>query len=167
MAHSQGKYMTKTGEVTFFSSAPLEDIKAKNDKVQSVIDLDSKTIVISMLIENFEFKKSLMQEHFNENYLESEKYPKSIFKGSFKTSEDLTKNGSYEVDVIGEMTIHGVTNPLQTKGTLTIDDSKVSAATIFNVRIADYDVKIPKMVFKNIAEVVEVKANLQFAPLNK
>lgn len=163
---AQGKYMTKTGEVTFFSSAPLEDIEAVNQKVQSVIDMDTKTVVISMLINNFVFDKRLMQEHFNENYMESEKYPKSIFKGSFESDDDLTKPGTYEVKVSGEMTIHGVTNPVNTLGYITVDEKGVKAETKFDIKIADYDVKIPRMVFKNIAEVVEVTAILEYAPLN-
>lgn len=166
MVHAQDRYMTKEGEVSFFSSAPLEDIEAFNKEAQSVIDIEKKQIAISIPIRGFKFERSLMEEHFNENYLESEKYPKATFKGTY-ACDDCQASGVYKVKVNGEMTIHGVTKPFTMDGTLTIGKSSVRTQTTFKVRLEDFDIEIPRMVFKNIAEVVDVKADFTHKPLNK
>ncbi|MEM9675141.1 MAG: YceI family protein [Cyclobacteriaceae bacterium] len=165
---AQDKFITQTGYTKFFSSAPLEDIEAHNHKVQSVIDFTKQEVVVSMDMQAFEFDKSLMREHFNENYVESEKYPKAIFKGTFSNGStiDPSKNGKYDVTVEGTMTIHGVTQPITTKGIIVVDGSNVNAQTKFMVRVADHDIKIPKIVFHNIAEEVEVTVDLKYDPLN-
>lgn len=167
IAHGQGKFVEKDGEASFFSSAPLEDIEALNKKVQSVIDMSTKEIVIVIPIKEFIFDKSLMQEHFNENYLESDKYPKATFKGSFTSAKeiDLNQEGLYPVVVSGNLTIHGVTQELTTNGTIKVEKETLFANTKFDIRIEDYKIKIPKMVFKNIAEVVEVESSLTYDPL--
>jgi polyisoprenoid-binding protein YceI len=160
--------MTKTGYTKFFSSAPLEDIEAHNHQVQSIIDLASQEVVVSIPIRGFEFEKSLMQEHFNENYLESDKFPKASFQGVFTSKKpiSLDQDGSYEVEVKGNLTIHGVTKPYTAKGIIAIENRQVSAATKFDVRVADHNIEIPKLVFKNIAEVVEVTVELKYQLLN-
>lgn len=165
---AQDKYMTQAGYTKFFSSAPLEDIEAHNDQVQSIIDFSKQEVVVSMDMQLFEFEKSLMREHFNENYIESEKYPKAIFKGTFQGDEpiDPTQDGEYSVTVSGNLTIHGITQPISAPGTIRVKDSKVSALTKFVVRVADHDIKIPKIVFHNIAEEVEVTVDLKYNPLN-
>jgi len=165
---AQDKFITQTGYTKFFSSAPLEDIEAHNNKVQSVIDFAKQEVVVSMDMQAFEFDKSLMQEHFNENYVESEKYPKAIFSGTFNhgSTIDLTQNGEYAVTVEGTMTIHGVTQPVATEGTITINGTKVNAQTKFIIKVADHDIDIPKIVFHNIAEEVEVTVDLKYNPLN-
>ncbi len=164
LTEAQEKFITKTGFVKFFSSAPLEDIEAENNDVQSIVDLTSGKVAISIPIQSFEFDKSLMQEHFNENYMESDKYPKASFQGSFSAGKKLESSapGTYQVEVDGDITIHGVTRPLVTRATLTIAETGVRAQTKFNIRIADFDIEIPRIVFKNIAEIVEVTADLKY-----
>ncbi|MEM9917130.1 MAG: YceI family protein [Bacteroidota bacterium] len=164
--NAQSRFLTKQGHASFFSKAPLEDIEAHNYQVMSVIDLEDKNIAVSMLIKTFEFKKSLMQEHFNENYLESHKFPKATFKGSFESATPIEamKNATYEVDITGVLTIHGVAKDVQTKGTITMKDGKMMATTNFKVALEDHDVKIPKLVVKNIAEVVDVDIQLNCEP---
>lgn len=165
---AQDKFITQNGYTKFFSSAPLEDIEAHNNKVQSVIDFSKQEVVVSMDMQAFEFEKSLMQEHFNENYVESEKFPKAIFKGKFSGDNaiDPTQDGEYPVTVEGTMTIHGVTQPITAEGTIVVSGSQVNAQTKFVVQVADHDIKIPKIVFHNIAEEVEVTVNLKYNPLN-
>ncbi|MEM6361803.1 MAG: YceI family protein [Bacteroidota bacterium] len=166
---AQDKYITKNGFVKFFSSAPLEDIEADNNNVQSIVDLAASEVVINIPIQSFEFDKSLMKEHFNENYLESEKFPKASFKGKYDAGKQLTAKdiGSHTVAVTGDLTIHGVTRPLLAKATLIIKAGGVQAKTKFDVRVADFDIEIPRIVFKNIAEVVEVTVDLQYTKLDK
>jgi polyisoprenoid-binding protein YceI len=165
-ANAQTKFFTKTGYAKFYSEAPLEDIEAINNKVQSIIDMEKSEVAINVPITAFQFENSLMQEHFNENYLESEKWPMAAFSGYFVSDGviDINKNGVYEVRVKGKMTIHGVTKPMDTVGSIEVDNNKVVAKTSFMVKVADYDIEIPTIVFKNIAEEVEVTVELKYLP---
>lgn len=166
-AQAQEKYMTKEGHIKFFSSALVEDIEADNHKVQSIIDIAKKEVVISITMHDFQFEKSLMQEHFNENYVESEKFPKATFKGVFTSDKDfvLNKDGEYQVELVGEITIHGVTKPLKTKGVIKMVGSQLEAQTTFELSVADFDIEIPKLLFQNIAEVVKVTVNFKYDAL--
>lgn len=167
--HAQDRYLTRTGHIKFFSSAPLEDIEAHNYKVLSIVDLSKGQIAVDLLIKAFEFEKKLMQEHFNENYMESGKYPKSTFKGTFEVPAGLKsmEDGTYELDVTGELSVHGVKKPVDTKATLTVKDGKLTGNVSFGVKVKDHEIKIPKVVVRNIAEEVEVTAEFEFEPYNK
>lgn len=161
---AQNRYLTRTGHIKFFSEAPLEDIEANNHKVLSVVDLSKGEIAVDLLIKAFEFEKKLMQEHFNENYLESDKYPKSTFNGSFVVPVDLKamKDGTYELDVKGELTIHGVKKPVVTQASLTVTRGKLVGDVKFNVKVKEHEIKIPKVVVRNIAEVIEVTGKFEY-----
>jgi hypothetical protein len=152
------KYFTRSGTITFTSEAPLEKIEAVNQKATSIMDIASGKMEFAVLIKAFQFEKALMQEHFNENYLESDKYPKAIFKGQIDniSSVDFSKDGTYPVKVSGDLTIHGVTKPVQSTGTLSIKDGKINGASTFEVAVADYEIKIPNIVKDNIAKTVEI-----------
>jgi hypothetical protein len=162
---AQSPLIDRAGTASFFSEAPLEDIDATNNKVLGAIDLEKGTLAVSMLIRGFHFDKSLMEEHFNENYLESEKFPKCTFKGVINNFSDLdfSTSGSFEAIVEGEIELHGVKKPLNITVKFTVSDKKLVAATVFNLSVADFDIEIPKLVFKKIAEVVEVKALFNFS----
>lgn len=162
---AQNPLMDKKGKASFFSEAPLENIEAVNNDVFGAIDLENGTLAVSMFIKNFHFDNSLMEEHFNENYLESDKYPKAKFKGKINdfTIVDFKKTGSHEVDVEGEIEIHGVTKPLRTKIRIDITPSNIKVATSFVLAVADFGIKVPRLVIKNIAEEVEVKSMFNFS----
>lgn len=162
---AQSPIIDRAGTASFFSEAPLENIDATNKKVLGAISLEKGTLAVSMLIKDFHFDKSLMEEHFNENYLESEKFPKSTFKGNISNFQDLnfSKPGSFDALVTGEIELHGVKKPLETTVRFVISDQRISAETTFNLAVADFDIEIPKLVFKNIAEIVEVKAKFNFS----
>jgi polyisoprenoid-binding protein YceI len=155
--HAQ-KFYTKNGNASFFSKAPLENIEATNAQVMSVLNTTNGEIQFSVLIKAFRFKKALMEEHFNENYMESKKYPKAIFKGSIKDHEKiiLTSNGSYPVSVSGHMTIHGVTEKVSTEGMVSVKNGICSASAKFTIKPKDYNISIPKIVRKNIAEKIDI-----------
>jgi polyisoprenoid-binding protein YceI len=157
------KYMTRNGHIRFFSSAPLEDIEARNKQVNAALDTESGDFVFRVLIRSFEFEKALMQEHFNENYLESHKFPNASFQGKVTNlSEiDFTKDGAYEATVEGKLTIHGVTNDIVKKGTFTVKDGVIEGFSKFDVKVADYDIKIPSAVTDNIAENIEVTVDVK------
>lgn len=160
------KYKSTTSHIRFFSEAPMEDIEAVNKNAQSALDLQSGEIVFSVPISGFQFEKSLMQEHFNENYMESEKYPKAIFTGKISGYE-ISKSGWQDAEASGEMTIHGVQNPMSCEGRIRIDGNNVEIESKFPVEPADYNIKIPKVVFLNIAEVVEVTIKFKYDEIDK
>ena len=160
------RFVSKDGHASFFSEAPLENIEAHNHQVTSLLDLQKNEVVASMNMKSFEFDNSLMEEHFNENYLESEKYPKATFQGVFKSAApiDAAKNGSYPVEADGKLTIHGVTQPVKLNGTLEVKDNIITVRGKFNIAIKDYKIDVPTLVVKNIAEVVEVTVDFKYSP---
>ena len=152
------KLITKTGHIWFYSKTPLEEIEAHNRQVVSTLDPASGEIVFMLLIKSFEFKRALMQEHFNENYMESEKFPKASFKGKLTSPDKINfkKDGVYPVEVSGDMTIHNVTKPLNSKGTLEVKGGTVIAKSKFITTAHDWDIEIPKVVEDKIAKQIEV-----------
>lgn len=165
---AQEKYFTRDGKVSFYSKAPVENIEAHNNAATSVLDTETGRMEYEVLIKNFLFEKSLMQEHFNENYMESDKYPKSTFKGQIVNTDEVNfqKDGTYPVNVKGKLTIHGVTNPLKTDGKIFIEDGEISAEASFKVTVADYEIEIPAVVRDNIAKVVRVDVEFDYQSMD-
>jgi len=152
------KYYTKAGKIQFVSDAPLEKIEATNGNALIVLDATNGHVELSVLIKGFQFAKALMQEHFNENYMESHLYPKGLFKGSIMNMKEINlgKDGTYMAAVQGELTLHGVTKGLTTTAQITVKAGKISASSTFDITIADYNVEIPKVVKDNISKTVRV-----------
>lgn len=161
---SAQKVYTKNGNISFFSTAPLENITADNNQVMSVLDTQTGELLFSVLIKGFHFKKSLMEEHFNENYLESNKFPKASFKGNISEQNkiDYSKNGTHTVNVTGDLTIHGVTQKVSATGTISIKSGAVSAVSKFKVKLADYKISIPGVVKDQIAETIDINVSCGF-----
>lgn len=164
---SAQKYFTREGNISFFSDTPMEKIEADNSSATCVFDSESGAIQFAVLIKAFNFEKALMQEHFNENYLESSKYPKSTFKGSITNMDEIeiTKDGEYKAKVVGDLTIHGVTKNVETTGMFKIKNGTISADAEFEVAVADYDIEVPSVVRDNIAKIVLVKVSVEFEEL--
>jgi hypothetical protein len=162
-------YMTKSARVSFFSKAPLENIEAVNSEVTSYLDASKGELAFVGLIKGFKFKKALMEEHFNENYMESNTFPKTNFKGSINdlSKVNFNQNGTYNVTVKGDLTIHGVTKQIEAPGTITVANGKVSAKSKFSVRVKDYGIKVPPMYVNNIAEVVDITVDSKYEPYKK
>ncbi|MDX1684132.1 MAG: YceI family protein [Saprospiraceae bacterium] len=152
-------YMTQNGTITFFSETPLENIEAINNQVSSAIDLSSGNIEAQALIKAFSFEKALMQQHFNERYLESHTYPKAKFEGKILNVESLELSDSpQEVQVEGQLSLHGVTRDLNTTATLQKTGAdKIHGESLFYVKPADYEIEIPSGVRQKIAREIEVK----------
>ena len=157
MGANAQKYTSEKSTVTFFSSATLEDIKADNTKASSVFDASNGNIAFVVPINEFQFKKSLMQEHFNEKYMETEKYPKSTFQGKIVGFDPNA--ATQNVKAQGKLTIHGVTKDVEIPGTIEKQGDKLVMKSVFIVKLADYKVDIPKLMWQNIAEQVEVTVN--------
>ena len=158
-------YFTRSGEVSFFSSTPIYDIQAVNNQMTCVLDMSTGNVSFRIPILGFNFPNGLMQEHFNENYMESEIYPNASFNGSI---EDWSQNKISErargVVISGEMTIHGVTKTIRESGNIYTNNGKIFGDATFIIKLSEYDVKIPKLLRENIAEKVEVNIQLE---LNK
>lgn len=142
--------------VRFFSHAPMEDIEAVNHSTQGLINVKDNSFTFRVPIKGFKFAKALMQEHFNENYMESDKYPYGTFKGTIRGNYDITRDGVYEVEAAGKLNIHGIEQERTIPAKIVVEDGKPRLETIFNVKLEDHDIEIPKIVFHNIAEVIEV-----------
>jgi hypothetical protein len=162
-ARGQGKYMTKTGLISFFSASIMEDIEARNNKVAAVLDLGTGQLAFAVPIREFQFKRTLMQEHFNENYMESEKYPKATFSGQVVNAAQVLKQlptASQNVEVEGLMTLHGVAHKVAVSGTLQLRDGQLVVFAYFNIAPADYAIDIPLLVREHIAKSVSVRVSL-------
>lgn len=155
-------YSTKTGQISFFSRAPMEDIQAVNTKAISLINAANNEIVVRVPINQFQFPNRLMQQHFNENYLESEKFTHATFKGKINETVDFNKSGGQEVSATGILNIHGVDQKRTLKGKLTISAASVQLQTKFDVLLADHQIKIPKLVFNKIAEKIAVTTDFKY-----
>ncbi len=166
---SAQKYFTREGKVSFFSDAPMEKIEAHNQQATAVVDFSTGAIEFAVLIKAFQFEKALMQEHFNENYMESTKFPKAIFKGQVVDAAkvDIKKDGTYPVNVKGKLTIKDVTKDVEADATFVVSKGALSAKSTFKVAVADYNISIPKVVAEKIAKVVDVKVEAALAPLAK
>lgn len=156
-AEAQDILIDRASQISFFSEAPVENISAVTQKVTSALDTRTREIAFKVPIKSFEFKKQLMQEHFNENYLESGKFPYATFGGQINEPLEWDRDGRYRVTVAGNLEIHGVKKFYTTDATIEITDGLIAAHAKFNVKVADHDIKIPRIVIKNIAEIVEVE----------
>ncbi|MDO9000408.1 YceI family protein [Sediminibacterium sp.] len=153
--------------IHFYSKSPLEDIDASNKGAIIVLNTTSGDIQVRVTIQNFKFKNGLMEEHFNENYLESTKFPNCVFKGKINEKVDFTKDGENKVSVTGKMELHGVTKEVTLDGMLTKKGSEIIIDTKFQIKVADYDIKVPSLYVKNIAEIVDVTLTSTLEPFVK
>ena len=158
---AQDKFYTKSGKVSFFSSAPIEDITALNKSAVCLLNAKTGDIQFAVLIKGFEFKKALMQEHFNAEYLESDTYPKATFNGQVTNNSavNYSANGSYPATVKGKMTIHGVSKDIETSGTIEVKDGKPTVKASLTVTLDDYKVTVPRMYRDNISPTIKVSVD--------
>lgn len=150
------KYMTRNGVISFYSKTSLEDIKATNNQVYAIVDAASKNVAFTLLMKSFLFDKELMQEHFNEKYVESDKYPKASFTGSYTGDVNTAKDGTYNVTVKGQLTMHGVTKPVEAPATIQVRNGHLISKCSFLVAPADYNISIPSLVKDKIAKQLDV-----------
>ena len=155
------KYFTKNGSISFFSKTTVENIEADNNQVMSVLNATTGELQFSLLIKGFHFKKALMEEHFNENYLESDQFPKATFKGIITdfTKVNFSKNGVYPVVVSGDLNMHGITNKINSKGNIIIKEGTITGSSVFIVPLADYKIVVPALVESKISKTIEIKIN--------
>lgn len=169
-AFAQGKYFTRDGHVEFFSATPVENIEATNEKLTAVVDFDNGNFQFAALIKSFEFEKALMEEHFNENYMESNKFPKATFEGTVEDFVGIRDSGfppGVEMAARGKLTIHGVTMDVILPAIVTPNGDTYKIASEFTVKPADYNIEIPGAVRDNIAETIKVTVSGELKALKK
>lgn len=157
------KFASERGVISFYSHAAIEDITAKNEKATALFDAATGAVAFVVPIRDFQFAKSLMQEHFNEKYMESEKYPKSTFQGKI-VGYNAESQGMQQVNARGKLTIHGVTRDVDIPGQMTTGAGGVAMACKFMVELKDYNIDIPRLMWQNIAERVEVTLDFNLKP---
>ncbi|HVS97507.1 MAG TPA: YceI family protein [Puia sp.] len=158
-AYSQ-LYSTRTGFIGFYSKTALEDIRAENNQVYAVIDPGKKNLALAVLLKGFTFTKELMQEHFNENYVESDKYPKASFNGSYTGDVPPGRDGVYKVAIRGNLTLHNVTRPIETEAVIEVRNGRLLGRTEFRVKPEDFNISIPSVVRDKIDKEMTVKVNI-------
>jgi polyisoprenoid-binding protein YceI len=163
---SQDKYLTKEGFVSFFSHSLVEDIKADTHQALSIIDTETGEIAIQLLMRSFFFKKALMQEHFNENYVESNKYPKAKFKGEIINFKELNEQIN-ETEIKGVLSVHGKEKEISTIVIVDFQNEEIILTGEFTVEVADFDIKIPSVVINNIAKTIKISFELHHKPYTK
>lgn len=159
-------FNTRSGFIGFYSKTTLEDIKAENNQVYAVIDVVKKNIAFSLLLKGFIFKKELMQQHFNENYVESDKYPKAYFIGKYTGELNVNKEGTYTIPVTGNLTLHNITRVLQTAATFTINANILTGTAQFFIKPEDFNIAIPSIVRDKITKEITVSVKIN-SPLVK
>jgi YceI-like domain len=163
----QDFYVSKNARITFFSSALIEDIKAETTSGVSVFNTATNELDFSVAISSFQFEKAFMQQHFNSDYMESDKYPRAIFKGKLQEHIDATKDGTYTVNARGELTVHGITQTRTIPGTLIVKNGVISMTAEFMVKCADHHIDIPQILFYHIAEIIKVNVSAVYSPYKK
>jgi polyisoprenoid-binding protein YceI len=166
ISNSQDRYLTKNGAINFYSKMPMEDITADNNQVLSIVDASSGKMAISILMKSFMFKKALMQEHFNENYVESDKFPKATFKGSILNFDAINETVS-KAQVKGVLTIHGVSKEIMIDANFTKTEEAILVDGEFIIEVDDFNIEIPALVAKNIAKKIKVSFNFNHKPYKK
>ncbi|MDB5031369.1 YceI family protein [Mucilaginibacter sp.] len=155
-------YACKNAQISLFSTAPIEDIAAKTSSGTSVYNPATGDLVFGVAITTFKFPKALMQEHFNSDYLESDKYPRATFKGKIQEHPDLTKDGTYPVTAVGELDVHNVKQTRTIPGTLTVNNGVLTLTSEFMVKCVDHHITIPRLVFHNIAESIKMNVSATY-----
>ncbi|MDX1954980.1 MAG: YceI family protein [Chitinophagaceae bacterium] len=165
---AQDKYFTKTGTIFFeCTKSPLEKIEATNGNTTCVVDTKTGNMQFAVQMKGFEFKRALMQEHFNENYVESHKFPKAEFKGQVSNNGDINyaKDGEYTAKVKGKLTMHGETRDVETSGKVSVKGGKVNLLATFQILLSDFKVSIPSVVSDKISNTVNIKVDCALEPL--
>lgn len=157
-------YTCKNARITLFSTALIEDIKAVTSAGVSVYNAATDELDFSVPISTFQFEKAFMQQHFNSDYMESDKYPRAIFKGKIQEHIDVARDGIYQVNVTGDLTVHGITQKRTIQGNVTIRNGIVSMASEFMVKCADHNIDIPQILFYHIAESIKISVSATYTP---
>ena len=162
------RFFANDGKIRFDATAPTspDRIEAATNSATCLLDATTGDLAWQVLIKGFKFEKALMQEHFNENYMESDKFPKATFSGKITNLSEvnLKKDGVYKASVTGKMKMHGVEKEHSAQGVITVGGGKIALSSDFEIKLADYDIKIPSVVSANIAKAAKLSVNISLSP---
>jgi hypothetical protein len=160
------KLITKEGKIKIFSQTPLFTIEAVNNKVASILNTQTGDIVVSTLVRSFKFREALVEEHFNENYMDSEKYPKAVFMGKIVNYHtiDFSKDGEYKAVVVGKLTIHGTTNKIEDNAKIIVKDKKIRGELTFDVSLSAFNIRVEKTYKKAIKDEIKLRVDFAYKP---
>ena len=167
VTEAQSVLLATGGKVSFFSETPMENIDATSQSATSVITTSTNSIQFTIPVRTFKFKKALMEEHFNEKYVESEKFPKSTFKGKINENINWSRDTVATITATGVMDLHGVNKMITETGKLTIKNGVVTVDFTFMVALKDYNIEVPKLVTQSIAENIRITGTFQYKPYEK
>ena len=167
LSFSQERIFTKSASISFFSKTTMENIEAHNNNAVTVLDKATGQVEFSVLMKGFEFQKELMQEHFNENYVESDKYPKGVFKGKINDPAlvDFTKDGEYKTTTTGILSIHGETKAITAPVIFIVTNGTITASSEFTIVLSDYKISIPSLVKDKIEGKIKIKVVSRYLPV--
>jgi polyisoprenoid-binding protein YceI len=165
----QNTYFSRTGHIYFLSHTDAIDIDANNHQGASFLDINSGKLQFAILIKSFEFSLATAKEHFNESYMDSDKYPKAEFKGQIQNvdSLDFSKCGVYHVKVNGDINIRNIKKHIQVNAELTVKKQGITANTDFYLTVSDFNIKVPKVVAHRISKDVLVKVKIDYLPYQR
>jgi polyisoprenoid-binding protein YceI len=165
-AGAQDIFFTRTGKIEFHSGSSIEDIDGVNNEVASMLNIKTGEMAFTVLVKSFHFKRALMEEHFNENYMESVKFPKATFKGKVSSMPaiNITANGTYTIMTEGELTIHGVTKKISAPGKLTVSGGKITGISTFKIILSDYNIQIPGVVAEKFSKETDINVSCVYEP---
>ncbi|MEP0265848.1 YceI family protein [Dokdonia sp.] len=163
IVQAQDQYIERQGEITFFSYTSVENIEATNNQVLTLLSSASNEIAVRILMRSFVFQKSLMYEHFNESYIESDLYPEATFKGDI-VDFDADLEGEQTRIIKGEFTLRNITKPIEIKATIVKTNNGYMISGMLNVLIKDYDIKVPPILSPNIAKNIQISFKFQYVP---
>jgi len=166
-ANAQPVYMLSEGVISFFSDSPIEDISAENKSLRSILNLSNNEIAFIVPVRKFHFKKALMEEHFNEKYLESDTYPMATFKGTISGVADMSRDTVVPATASGTLRIHGVDRQVTCSGTVEMKKGTLTLHSSFRVALEDYHIPVPKLLTQNIADTVDVRIVSVYTPYQK
>lgn len=165
-AQNYNRVIARQGQVSFFSYTSVENIEASNNQALSIIEMESGKIAVQVLLRAFVFKKALMEEHFNESYVESDIYPKLLFNGNFTNFEALNNDGS-PMFIKGIIDFHGVKKEIEIKTAVETNNENIVLSGDFLVAIDDFNIKVPPLLVPNISEEIQVKFRFEYTPYEK
>jgi len=169
VADAQDRYLTRTGHIWFYSEAPMENIEAHNRQVTAVLDVVKGELAYKVIMKSFEFEKAAMQDHFNTQYLHTDKFPNAQFEGKITNlaAINFKKDGVYTAQVEGKMTIHGVTKDIKQTGTVEVKAGNVVTKAKFNINLADYNVQVPSDFARKISQTIQINVDCTLPPYTR
>jgi hypothetical protein len=164
----QGKFIAKNAYISFYSSTPMEDILGESNEAVTILDSETGEVIFQAIMTTFHFKRALMEEHFNENYMESAKFPKTKFKGKIEGfNKEMLKGPVTNIKITGQLNVHGVEKTITVPGTIGLENGNLVGTSKFKVTPEDYGITIPSVVREKIGKEMEITVKASYLPFSQ